>query len=265
MGQIVTLTTDWGYSDFFIGKVKGRLSSLIPDVQVVDITHGIRDYNLMDTAFIVANTCFDFPEGTIHIIDVCSTETPANPFVIVECEGQYFICADNGVLSIVIGDRDYNSVQITYMQDSNFFTFAAYNLFCYIAQELAAGTPISELGSERERLNRARTPLYMYSENTLHLVVIYIDAYGNGYLNIKYDEFERIRAGRDFYITMAGQQRSKMRISRSYADSYLDAGSTGIILTVSATGHLQLAMSNNPASKMLDLAVTNNTIFIDFA
>lgn len=259
------MTTDWGYTDFFAGKVKGRLCSFIPDVQIIDITYGIQNHDLVSTAFVAGNACFDFPKGTIHIIDVCSTETPQTPFVIVECEGQYFICTDNGVPTMVVGDREYNLVQINYMQDSNFFTFAAYNLFCYIAKELASGTPMSELGTFREKLNRSFLPMYVHSENKLNLVVNYIDSYGNGYLNIRYDEFEKIRAGRDFYINLAGFLRQKMRISRSYQDSYLDAGSTGVILTVSATGYLQIAMNDCSASKMLDLAVTNNVITIDFA
>ena len=73
--QIVTLTTDWGYSDYYIGVVKGRLYSTIEDVNVVDITHNIRKYDLLAAAFVVKNACLEYPEGTIHIIDVDSYET----------------------------------------------------------------------------------------------------------------------------------------------------------------------------------------------
>ncbi len=72
--QIVTLTTDWGYGDYYMGVVKGRLYSTIADVQVVDITHNIRKYDNLSAAFVVKNACFEFPEGTIHIIDVNSYE-----------------------------------------------------------------------------------------------------------------------------------------------------------------------------------------------
>ncbi|MBR4803585.1 MAG: SAM-dependent chlorinase/fluorinase, partial [Bacteroidales bacterium] len=90
--KLVTLTTDWGTSDFFAGMVKGRLYSLIPDVQVVDITHDIESYNLVKAAFILKNSCFNFPEGTIHIIDVDTYENKDCPYLVVECEKQYYIC-----------------------------------------------------------------------------------------------------------------------------------------------------------------------------
>ena len=263
MGQIVTLTTNWGYNDFFIGKVKGRLYSFIPDVQVVDITHGIKKFDILDTLFVVANTCFDFPQGTIHIIDVISTETIAEPFVIVKCEGQYFITIDNKIPAAIVGEREYEAVQINYPQDSNFYTFAVYNLFCYIAQELAQGTPLSDLGSPHQ-LNNASVLSYVLENNTLRLRSMYTDKYGNAYLNIKYTEFEKIRKGRDYYITIAEHRHSKIKISTSYEDMNLDAGTIGIVLTVSVTGYLQLAIKHESAAQMLGLSNYSTEVRIDF-
>jgi hypothetical protein len=85
---IVTLTTDWGDRDFFAGKVKGKLYSYIPGVRVVDITHNIEPFQFMKAIFVVKNACLDFPKGTIHIIDINSSETAQMPFVVVEYKEQ---------------------------------------------------------------------------------------------------------------------------------------------------------------------------------
>ena len=100
--QIITLTTDWGLSDYYVGVVKGRLYSMIHDVLVVDITHSICDYDIVKTAFIVKNACCEFPEGSIHIIDVNSYEqgetnySKARPYLAVKHNNQFYICTDDG-------------------------------------------------------------------------------------------------------------------------------------------------------------------------
>ena len=85
----MTLTTDWGDRDFFVGKVKGKLYSYIPDVRVVDITHNIEPFMSTKAIFVIKNACLDFPKGTIHIIDVNSSETAEQPFVVVEYREQF--------------------------------------------------------------------------------------------------------------------------------------------------------------------------------
>ena len=150
---IVTLTTDWGYSDFFAGSVKGKLLSYIPGVQVVDITHGILQYQIIRATFVVKQCCFDFPAGTIHIIDVCSSQTTEHPFVVVECNGHLLICTDNGLPAAAFAGRDYRAVVIDGIRlDTDSQNFAARDLFCKVAALLAQGTPLEELGFPADAL-----------------------------------------------------------------------------------------------------------------
>ena len=134
---IVTLTTDWGYSDYYIGRVKGKLYSYIPGVQVVDITHGIPPYQITRATYVVKYGCLGFPPGTIHIIDVCSSQTPEQPFIVVEHNEQYYICTDNGLPAAVFGTDGVKAAIIDKVnQETDSYTFAACDLFCKVAAML---------------------------------------------------------------------------------------------------------------------------------
>ena len=261
--QLVTLTTDWGNSDFFAGMVKGRLYSLIPDVQVVDITHGIGPFNKNRAVFVVRNACMDFPPGTIHIIDVYSYETRNNPYVVIKYNEQFYICADNGIPSAVFYGKDIEIHQISLFQDSNFYTFPAYNLFCLAAEYLALGKPFEEIGYKRPGLadyTPFQNPTY---GDKVEVMVSYIDSYGNAYLNLQYEEFEELRKGRNIFIRSEGISKHPLKLSLSYFDS-VDGGENGMVMTVSATGYLELSILRGSAEKLLNLKVKGKvTLFFE--
>jgi len=260
---IVTLTTDWGYNDFFAGSVKGKLYSYIPGVQVVDITHGIPVFQTIRATFVVRHSCFDFPPGTIHIIDVCSSQSVEHPFIVAECAGQYFICTDNGLPAAVFGSKEYKAVVIDGIWlDTDSQNFAARDLFCKVASLLAQGTPLSELGYPAESLCPATPFVTATFDNYIKVYVAYVDTYGNCYLNITFDEFESYRQGRRFEM-----QVHEFRISR-IVSSYIEPNPTASpvrspILTVSSTGHLELAMPYANAAGLCNLQ-TSETFVVRF-
>lgn len=260
---LVTLTTDWGSKDFFAGMVKGRLYSMIDGVQVVDITHNIEPFHQGNAAFVVKNGCLDFPPGTIHIVDVNTTEDKDTSFVVVCYHEQFFICTDNGLPYAVFGDQFDKVVQLNVYQDSNFFTFGAYNLFCRVAQLIAGGTPVEELGVRVDTL-KPSTPLkFILRPDSLLCYVQYVDNYGNAYLNITYDHFMEILDGRSFTLMCKGN-----RIT-SVSDSYLDSVAqpsrpyhTQAVLTVSATGYLQIALQKASAQQLIGLTTMDSVEFL---
>lgn len=259
---IVTLTTDWGSKDFFAGMVKGRLYSMIENVRVVDITHNIEPFHDGYASFVVKQACLGFPPGTIHIIDVNSIEDKDTPFVVVLYKEQYYICTDNGLPYSVFGDDFSAVVQTNVYQDSNFYTFGAYHLFCKIAMLLANGTPIDELGERVDSLKRS-TPLNVVEMGDMLVTYIqYIDSYGNAYLNVTYDRFMEILGTRKFELRIKGNRVN--RISTSYLDDpYQSQGShSQLILTVSSTGFLQLAVQKASAQQLLGLKMMDQMNFI---
>src|ERR1043166_9627398 len=99
---IITLTTDLGSKDHYVGAIKGSIYSLLADVTIVDISHQIPTYNIQDAAYIIRNAYHTFPKGTIHIIGIRSEQTDLASHVIVLADGHYFIGADNGIFSLLL-------------------------------------------------------------------------------------------------------------------------------------------------------------------
>ncbi|MBQ9638465.1 MAG: SAM-dependent chlorinase/fluorinase [Bacteroidales bacterium] len=256
---IITLTTDWGTKDFFAGMVKGRLLSMVPNARIVDITLELEPHNIPMATFVVRNGCLHFPAGTIHIIDINSVETAQQAFVVVEHNEQFFICTDNGLPYAVFGKECNRVVRLDVMQDSDYYNFAAYNLFCQVASMLAHGTPLEELGTVVSTL-RPSTPLnYVDQGSRLIAHIAYIDSYGNAYLDITHAEFERVRAGRPFTMQMSDHTRDGLsRIASSYDDS---GSLASAVLTVSATGLLEIAINRNSAEQLLGLHPFDHMIF----
>lgn len=259
---IITLTTDWGTKDFFAGMVKGRLYSKIPHVRIVDITHQITPFDPIAAAFVIKNGCLGFPQNTIHIIDVDTVL----PFVIIEYKSQYFICSDNGIPYAVFNDQFTQAVQLNVQRESSptpplqSYTFSAYGLFCKVAQLITQDVPILELGNPIQALKQSSplSPQQTHTQLVAH--INYIDSYGNAYLSIKYDEFEKIRNGRKFVLHVSHYDINT--ISQTYdTPTFIQGRKASLILTISATGHLQIAINKKSVQQLIGLQVHNCVTF----
>ena len=102
---IITLTTDWGEKDYYIGTVKGSILSLMPNVTIVDISHKINHFDIEPASFVIKNCYKSFPKGTIHIIGVNSEASIETPHVLICYQGYYFIGADNGIFSLIFDEK----------------------------------------------------------------------------------------------------------------------------------------------------------------
>src|ERR1700734_1996091 len=100
---IITLTTDFGTDDHFVGVMKGVILGIRPDAQVIDISHGVQPYEIGDGAFTIAQAYRYFPKKTIHVVVVDPGVGSARRPLLAEAAGQYFVAPDNGVLSMVFG------------------------------------------------------------------------------------------------------------------------------------------------------------------
>lgn len=247
---LITLTTDWGYKDFFVGMAKARLYSALPDARIVDITHGIDNYDATQAAFIVKQTCTGFPEGTIHIIDVDTKKTADRQFLAIEYNKQYYICTDNGLPYAVFGDNATQIVALT-LPEKPFNTFIALDLFCPIAIQLAQGKPLDTLGNKIDQINHSSQLNYVADPKRIKLYITNIDNYGNAYLNISYDEFEKVRNGRKF--TLMVQEFSIDHFCTSYEETSPSSHHKQLILTVSTLGCLEIAMPQGNAAQFFNL------------
>ncbi|MDD4001206.1 MAG: SAM-dependent chlorinase/fluorinase [Bacteroidales bacterium] len=256
--QLVTLTSDWGYSDHYIGAVKAKLYSIINDCIVVDISHDINKFDLMQGAFIVKHACLNFPKGTIHIIDVDCTESSANKYqhVVIEYNEQYFICTDNGLPSIVfegLNPTKIIGITNTY-QDSSYYTFSAFDLFCKVAAIISYNTNIDELGFQIPEFIKKNILNPIIYDDSILCTVFHVDSYGNVFLNLTIDEFLKRIGNNGFLIEVENNRVDK--ISKSYDDVRINAP----LLTVSSSGNLELAINKSNASELLGLKIGTSLI-----
>ncbi|MBT8183379.1 MAG: SAM-dependent chlorinase/fluorinase, partial [Eudoraea sp.] len=101
---VITLTTDFGLKDHFVGAIKGTIYRELADARIVDISHDISPFNIHECAYLLKNSYKAFPEGTIHIVGVDSEPTKENQHIAVLVDGHYFISANNGVVSLITSE-----------------------------------------------------------------------------------------------------------------------------------------------------------------
>lgn len=256
---IVTLTTDWGTQGFFAGMVKGALMNMIEGVQVVDITHGIEPFNVRAATFVVKHGCKGFPEGTVHIVDVASTQTAEHPFVAVKARGQYYICSDNGLPAMALGDEIEDVSRIP-VQENGVYNFAAYSLFARVAALLAKGAGMRDIGPRHDNLLRRPYAGWMpQPDGSVRIYIDYVDSYGNAYLGMTYSEFEEMRQGRPFVLKVREQEVDELMASYHQQHTYNDPRRK-LRLTVSATGVLELAVKESSFTQLLGLKATDSVL-----
>ena len=102
---IITLTTDFGLKDHFVGALKGTIYKELPDAKIVDISHHISPFNIHECAYVLENSYRSFPEGSIHIVGVDAEPTPENKHLALFIDGHYFIVANNGIIGLITSER----------------------------------------------------------------------------------------------------------------------------------------------------------------
>ena len=257
---IITLTSDWGTSDYYAAAVKGVILSQVPNVTIVDITHDISPFNVAEAGFTVHNCYRNFPEGTIHIIAVETIESDVNPHVVVKAHGQYFISTDNGIFSHILDDEYEEAVFIDVEQDTNFYTFSTRDRFAKVAVMIAKGEPLSNIGAKREKLNNGGVfCAIVKNNNIIEGIVMHIDAYDNLITNISKELFDEVGKGRSFIIKVKGDLYTIDELSESYDDvDPLDP-----VAFFGTHGYLEIALNHAKMASLwgIDIRSTIQVVF----
>src|ERR1700729_3126348 len=146
---ILTLTTDFGLSDHFVGVMKGVILGILPEVQLIDVSHGIQPYGIADGAFTIAQAYRYFPKKTVHVVVVDPGVGSARRPLLAEMAGQYFVAPDNGVLSMVLAREKRKVRHITnerYFLDPVSRTFHGRDIFSPVAAHLTTGVTPAQFG-----------------------------------------------------------------------------------------------------------------------
>ena len=213
----ITLTTDFGRKDHFVSAVKGAIYTLLPEANIVDISHEISPFNITETAYILKNAYKSFPKGTIHIIGVDSEMTPENKHIALLLDGHYFVCPDNGIMSMIASEINPTKVVEINIHDRIETSFSVLDVFVNVACHIARGGTLEVIGKPLPEITKmVELQPQIVSETKIIGSVIYIDNYGNVISNITKELFNQVGKGRKFTLS-AGRYNFKKVLSK-YSD-----------------------------------------------
>ena len=210
--SIITLTTDFGTKDHFVGAVKGSIYNELEEAKVIDISHQITPFSITQTAYVLKNAYKNFPKGTIHIIGVDSEISVENKPIAILLDGQYFIGCDNGILSLITNEiRPEKMVEIT-IPDPEEYQFAILGKFIKVACHIARGGMLEVIGMQIDSIKEIVEiqPFINSEKNQILGSVIYIDNFGNVVSNISKSVFSEVGKGRDFEIVARNYRFTKV-------------------------------------------------------
>jgi S-adenosylmethionine hydrolase len=245
---LITLTTDFGTKDYFVGAVKGAIYSELSDAKIVDITHQISPFNITETAYILKNSYKSFPEGTIHIIGVDSEISDDNKHIAIEIDKHFFVCPDNGIISMITSEIVPTKIVEINIHDRIDSSFPVLDVFVQVACFIARGGNLSVIGKEIKTFKKLIEiqPQVNKAENQIVGCVVYIDNYGNVITNISKKIITDIGKGRSFKASIRGFSFSKIFtkyneiVTKNTADSHQFDGSRLAIFN--AAGYLEIAI-----------------------
>lgn len=265
---IITLTTDMGLQDYYVGAIKGAIYRQLQEVIIVDISHNIAPFDFAQASFVLRNAYHEFPEGTIHLIGVNPESDVKNDIMhlVVQHKGHYFIGADNGIFSLLF-DREPDEIfELTMSQDSDEITFPTKHVFVKAACHLARGGKPSVIGKPRKGVVQRMLFRPVVENHLIKGSVIYVDSYGNVITNITERLFNETKRGRDFNIVFANESNNIREISKAYND-VVEGEKLAIF---GSSGFLQIAInrgvkgSGGSASSLFGIKV-NASIRIEFS
>lgn len=216
--SIITLTTDFGLKDYFVGATKGKILSLLPSVQIIDISHQIDKFNIAEAAYCITYTYANFPNGSIHIIDIDSERTPDTQHIAMQWDNHYFICADNGILSEFIHQKKPQQLVALINFNELPENISNMDIFIHAAFLINQGKELYDIGNPIDNLKKssALVPQVLDEKNTIKGQIIYIDDFGNCVTNIHKTLFLEIAQNRNFEIKF--RNKTINRIHKSFSD-----------------------------------------------
>lgn len=243
---IITLTSDFGESDHYIGALKGTILSQNPSQMVVDISHQIQNFDLAHGAFVLRSAFPAFPPGTIHLVAVDSVGNRGNVHMAVKLEDHFFLLADHGILGLLTDQQPQVVVELP-APDERPSPFPALDILAPAAVLLASGTDIKKLGKQKSDYLKMVGRRMRINKDQIIGHVVRVDHYGNLITNIKQEEFCRLSNGKSYSIAIGREQFGRLNSSIS------ETGSGDCFVMFNSMGLLEIGINKGNASELMGL------------
>lgn len=218
--SIITLTTDYGLKDHFVGALKGKLLSEFREAIIIDISHNIDAFNVAEAAYMIGAAYSSFPKGTVHLIGVDIELNSENQHIAMEWNDHYFVCADNGILSMLIQKILPQKLVAINIHDRLPNDATDLDVFVKVACHLAKGGLPNVIGKEIPSIKEVTEIKAVVQENQIKGNVIYIDHFGNVVTNITKKLFLDAAKGRPYTVEF------KRQVIRTILPKYSDIGAS---------------------------------------
>jgi S-adenosyl-L-methionine hydrolase (adenosine-forming) len=252
MGRIITLTTDYGIADHLVGTMKGVILGIAPDAQIVDITHGVTPFDVLEGALAIGEACRFYPPHTIHVVVVDPGVGTARRPILVSAGEQYFVAPDNGVLSVVISREPRASVR--HITADHYFlkpvsrTFHGRDIFSPVAAWLARTGNPADFGEEISDCFQLPVPKPSRHGSSIKGTILRADHYGNLMTNLAPDDApEIVASGAAFRITLGSGKVTRKVLTFS------DGEENEPVLLVGSSGYLEIVTNRGSAAKILQV------------
>ena len=252
--MVVCFLTDFGLQDDFVGTCHGVIKRIAPDVEIIDVTHGVPRQGVLQGALILSNTLPYMPVGVHLAIVDPGVGTSRRPLALRDREGRLFVGPDNGLLILAAEragiDEARELANPAYALETISRTFHGRDLFAPAAAHLAAGVPLSELGPplDAEYLVRLDLPEPRFAVAAVEATTLYVDSFGNIALNLTRDDVARVGIVTGARVEIEhGDERYYAVAARTFAD----ARAGDVILYEDSYRNMSIAVSGGNAAALL--------------
>jgi len=234
---LLTLTSDIGNQDYLVGAAKAQLLKINPDFRIIDISHNIPPFNYPHTAYVCRNAIKSFPVYTYHLILVNLFELKPEQILLAFHNEQYFLCADNGLLTMILEERPELVIGIPLDKTDIKNTLYFIKVMANIVNKLANGEAIQDIGTADVEYIEKKPLKPMFSDNFENVIV-----------NITRTQFEEQRKGRHFKIVFKRDE-----VIESISESYADVVEGEKLALFNSAGYLEIAINKGNAAGLFGL------------
>ena len=244
----IVLLTDFGYTDPFVGIMKGVMAGIAPDARVIDLTHGILPQHIFQGAFVLYRSMDYFPRGTIFCAIVDPGVGTARRPIALKTRDFYFVGPDNGLLWPAAHANGIEACRS--LDNPDFFlpsvskTFHGRDIFAPVSARLWLGTPFEEFGGQVDTPVSLEFPVPEYKDDALVLTVMDKDRFGNLTLNLSLDTFQP-------FLGMAFSLDFKGTSIHSFHETYGQADDAHPFILAGSSGFIEVAVKNGNAARDL--------------
>jgi S-adenosylmethionine hydrolase len=245
---LLTLTSDIGSQDYLVSAVKAQLLQVNPEFQLIDISHSILPFNYPQAAYVIRSAIKNFPPYSYHIILVNLFEKKPEQLLLAFHNEQYFLCADNGLLTMILEDKPEMVMGIPLDRSAIRNTIYCATMMAQAANQLIQGASLTSIGIPDVPYIEKNHLRPLLGNNWIEGQIIFIDNFENVIVNITHEQFEEQRKGRAFRIVFKRDETID-RVSESYAD--VNEGEK--LALFNSAGYLEIAINKGNAAGLFGL------------